>query len=232
MGMRMRRWVVAGAFVGVLGLGFAAGVSADESDLGQAGCDNTIAGLDKQLARATLLGNVFAVSGAALAALGSAIAGASTGKKSWVAASIGIVGAIVTALPKTLPDRAEIQRRLSLADQHRTRGVKTALQIPLLQDKAFADQCRQYAIARFVDCSSADPPKDVPELPRQPSGKKVAAAEAATEAAGGLTHAVAPAPPAAPAAPPAGGAIPAPLEALQAAPPPEAPAPADTKAKK
>ncbi len=162
--MRIRRWVVAGGLFAVLGLGLAGTALAGDSDLGAAACDSTVSALEKQLARATLLGNIFAVSG----------------------------GAIVTALPKTLADRAELQRRISLADQHRDRGEKTVLQIPLLKDAAFVDQCRQYAISRFVDCQAEDPPKEVPELPRESPRKEMAEGEPGGTS---ISRGIAPAPP-------------------------------------
>ncbi len=204
--------MVAGGLVAVLGVGVAGTALADDSDLGEAACNSAVAGLEKDLARATLLGNIFAVSGAALAALGSAIAAASIGKKAWVAGAIGVVGAILTALPKTLADRAELQRRISLADQHRSRGEKTVLQIPLLQDKAFVDQCRQYAIARFVDCRAEDPPKEVPELPREAPPKKVAESE--PQGPQVVSRGISPSAP--PAVSPGGGRTPDHIEAIKA----------------
>jgi hypothetical protein len=201
--------------VAVLGLGVAGTALADDSDLGEAACNSAVTGLEKDLARATLLGNIFAVSGAALAALGSAIAAASIGKKAWVAGAIGVVGAILTALPKTLADRAELQRRISLADQHRSHGEKTVLQIPLLQDKAFVDQCRQYAIARFVDCRAEDPPKEVPELPREAPQKKVAAGE--PQGPQVVSRGLSPAPP--PPKPPGGQRVFEHVEAIKATTP-------------
>jgi hypothetical protein len=176
--MRLRSWGALGVLLGLLCLASTAAADQATMDLGRAGCDQTIARLEKQLSHTTLLGTIFAAAGAGLAALGSAVAGASTGRRAWIAGAVGVVGAIVTALPKTaLPDRVEIQRRLSLADQHRNRGVKTVLQIPLLEEKAFVIQCQQYAIARFVDCSADEPSKEVPELPREVASEVAAAPE-------------------------------------------------------
>lgn len=174
--MRIRRWGAFGVLIGLLCLASAAAADPTAADLGEARCDQTITTLEKQLTHLTLMGNILAVSGAALAALGSAVAGASTGRKSWIASAVGIVGAIVTALPKTLPDRADLQRRISLADQHRSHGLKTVQQIPLLQDKDFVIQCQQYAISRFVDCSADEPTKDVPDLPSE-TASRVATAD-------------------------------------------------------
>jgi len=148
-------------------------------------CVTCIDGLKSQLSHVSMLGNVFTLVGAAMAAIGSVVAGASKGgKQSWIAGFVGVAGAIVVALPKTLPDRADIQRRISLADQHRVSGEKTMRQLSLISDAAAVTEGEKYAIARFIDCSAAEPAKDVPEPPTSSSGAAlvVAAAEQAAKA--------------------------------------------------
>jgi hypothetical protein len=146
-----------------------ASTSSRDADLGLASCSRTIDGLKAQLAHVALLGNVFTLVGAGVAGLCSAIAGGSTGKKSAIAAAIGVAGAIVAALPKTLPDRADIQRKISLADQHRVRGEKTVGQLGYLHG-SFTDTCRQYAISRFIECTAEEPSANVPDLPLEQPG--------------------------------------------------------------
>jgi hypothetical protein len=179
----MTRVVAGTVFFGMLTMGALASAgtaptSSDEGEFGLARCDETIEHLRWQLARVTLLGNVFTLVGAGVAALGSAVAGGSTGTKSRIAATIGVIGAITAAVPKTLPDRADIQRKISLADQHRVRGEKTVNQLPYLKGD-FTNTCKQYAIARFVDCTADEPSANVPDLPVEASdtnGVKEAAA--------------------------------------------------------
>jgi len=163
----MRRWNFISLFAAVVIVpvlaapAFAVSLDGDFSQ-----CMSCIDGLKRQLANVSLLGNVFTLVGAAMAAIGSVVAGASSGgKKSWIAGIVGVAGAIVTALPKTLPDRADIQRRISLADQHRVSGEKTMRQLSLLSDPSSATEWEKYAISRFIDCSATEPAKDVPEVP-------------------------------------------------------------------
>jgi hypothetical protein len=72
-----------------------------------------------------------------------------------------------------------------------------------LQDKAFVDQCRQYAIARFVDCRAEDPPTESPELPREAPQTKVA--ESDPQGPSVVSRGISPAAP--PAASPGGGGV-------------------------
>jgi hypothetical protein len=158
-------FVAAAGLIGTL-MALSAIAEAADIDMGFDRCVDCIDRLKKQLAQVTFLGNLFTLVGAALAALGSGVAGLTKNPRlSWIAGLVGVVGAVTTAAPKTLTDRAEIQRKISLADQHRVHGEKTMRQISLLHDSGAAGQCEQYAIARFVDCSADEPPKEVPEIP-------------------------------------------------------------------
>jgi hypothetical protein len=157
-------FVVAGLLV-LLMLVSAVAAPADQDDLGRAECSKSVDTVKRQLAHVTLLGNVFTLLGAGVAALGSIAAGATSGKKSIIAGAVGVAGAIVSALPKTLPDRAVLQAKISLADQHRIHGEKTIRELPFLHDEPFVVECRKYAVARFIDCSADEPSKEVPELP-------------------------------------------------------------------
>jgi hypothetical protein len=185
-------------FVAVMAIAASAGARPVNLDSDFNQCMTCIDGLKKQLAHVSMLGNVFTLVGAAMAAIGSVVAGASKGgKQSWIAGFVGVTGAIVTALPKTLPDRAELQQRISLADQHRVSGEKTMRQLSLLGDGNAAPEWERYAISRFIDCSANDPAKDVPELPAQAGGQHLVASAAGPTAGGAAAGDKTQAPPAA-----------------------------------
>ncbi|MFT3924497.1 MAG: hypothetical protein QM778_18305 [Myxococcales bacterium] len=129
------------------------------------GCKARIADIKAEIRETESLANIYLIAGAALAAIGSALAGF-LDKISLrrVAGVAGAVGAVVSVLPKTLPDLAELNSRLMRADRHWTTGDKVQAQLSLL-DSSVRNACEKYAIARFVDCASESAPENVPELP-------------------------------------------------------------------
>src|SRR5258707_355608 len=75
-----------------------------------------------------------ASAGGATAALGSAFAGFLTkdGHRR-AAALLGALGAVITVLPKTLPDKEALQAHLSAAEKHRVLGSKIRNQLGFAQ---------------------------------------------------------------------------------------------------
>jgi hypothetical protein len=79
----------------------------------QAACEANISYFRGRIDSVTLWSNVFVVTGAVVAAIGSALAGfLKSGSQRKAAAVIGAVGAVVTVLPKILPDRSTWEHRL------------------------------------------------------------------------------------------------------------------------
>ena len=153
--------------------------SAEEKSLESyaATCDARVRSIKTQLDDTDAKANMFMISGAVLAAVGSALAGFLQGTSiRRVSAVVGALGGVVSVLPKTLPDRAEVQSLLLRADRHRTTGEKVRGQITFLNDENYAQVCRQYVIARYVDCAGLAAPEGVPDIPVAMPTKVAAAA--------------------------------------------------------
>jgi hypothetical protein len=130
-------------------------------------CEVHLEALQQQADTARLLSNTFLLLGAAVAGVGSALAGflTKTGIRK-VMAIVGAVGAVLAVVPKTLKDPSEIVGRRMAGERHRIVAAKVVLQLAYLtHDK---DLAKQYAINRIVDCLSAEPPETVPPLPTPP----------------------------------------------------------------
>lgn len=136
---------------------------AEERDL----CNAQIGGLQSELNSAKRWSSLLVFAGAVLAAAGSGAAGIlakPTARK--ISAAIGVIGAAAGAGQKLLPEPTEIQERLILAEGHRLPAEKVFRQLPYLNDEEYRKDCLTYASARFVECASANPKKEVPAIPQ------------------------------------------------------------------
>jgi hypothetical protein len=104
--------------------------------------------------------------GATTAAVGSALAGfLGTEGRRKSAALVGALGAVLTVLPKALPDKTEFEAKLAAADKHHTVGVKFRNQFVFAKATESLTNAQKYVSARFTDCAALNPPSGVPDLP-------------------------------------------------------------------
>jgi hypothetical protein len=137
----------------------------------EASCVGNISYIHAKIDQIVLWSDIFMIFGAVVAAIGSASAGfLKSGTQRKVAAVVGAVGAVVTILPKMLPDRADWDRRLASAEKHHTVGEKFNSQLVFAQPGESIVDAQKYVSARFTDCSAYDPPPNVPDLPAAGSG--------------------------------------------------------------
>jgi hypothetical protein len=201
----------AGGFLAVF-VALNAAHAADDALSQQAkACNDNVAYYRSKIDGVVAWSNVFMVSGAIIAALGSAFAGVLTKDAHRKAAAVlGALGAVITVLPKTLPDKEALQVHLSAAEKHRVLGEKVRNQLGFAQPGESIVEAQKYASARFTDCASVDPPAAAPELPEpapqqavlatlnanQPAASPTAAAASASASASGkpIVLATAPAP--------------------------------------
>ncbi|MDC0711211.1 AgmX/PglI C-terminal domain-containing protein [Stigmatella sp. ncwal1] len=136
-------------------------------------CDARLETLQQQAESARWVANTFLLIGAAVAAIGSALAGflTKTGIRK-VMAVLGSVGAILAVVPKTLREPTEILARRMAAERHRTVAAKVVLQLPYLP--RYENLGKRYVIARLIDCTSTEPSETVPPLPEPPRAVKEA----------------------------------------------------------
>jgi len=129
-------------------------------------CEAKIDAVREEIRTAKWWGNVCLIGGATIAGLGSAFAGFLNGQSARrVSAVVGALGAILAVVPKVLPDAADAQARLVAAERHRLPAEKLLRQLVYLNDDDYKVTCAQYASARFVECASEAPSKEVPDLP-------------------------------------------------------------------
>jgi hypothetical protein len=129
-------------------------------------CDDNVAYFRGHLDSAIAWTNTFMIAGALIAALGSAFAGfLSKEEFRRIAAVLGAVGAVITVLPKTLPDKEKLQAHLSAAEKQRVLGAKVQNQLGFARPGESIVEAQKYVSARFTDCASVDPPAAAPDLP-------------------------------------------------------------------
>jgi hypothetical protein len=130
-------------------------------------CHVSIVIWQARLEQAVFWSNVLMIAGAIVSATGAGLA-AFLNKKAQrrAAAVVGAIGALLTVLPKALPDKADLQGKLAAADKHRTIAEKVVNQFrfgaPTEDDRVEAEK---YASARYTDCVALNPPASVPDLP-------------------------------------------------------------------
>jgi hypothetical protein len=160
------------AFLAIIALGdggtsFAEPIAADDV-LGrqESMCLDNIANLQRRLDWTVFWGNVSMLAGAATAALGSALAGfLGTDGQRRSAAVVGALGAVLTVVPRALPDKTELHSQLANADKHHTVGAKFRNQFAFARADESLTQAQKYVSARFTDCAAREPPASVPDLP-------------------------------------------------------------------
>lgn len=129
-------------------------------------CESNVGYFRGRIDSALLWGNIFMIGGAIVSASGAAMAGILRGEtQRKVAAVVGAIGAIVTVLPKALPDKEALQAQLSAAEKHRVFGAKVRNQFRFAKPDESITELQKYAAARFTDCASLSPPPAVPDLP-------------------------------------------------------------------
>lgn len=158
------------ASLGVLSaLAIICSVSAADTDalsLQAKACDDNVMYFRGKIDGVVTWTNSFMIAGAIIAALGSAFAGfLSKENLRRTAAVLGALGAVITVLPKTLPDKEVLQAHLSAAEKHRVLGAKVRNQLAFAAPDESILQAQKYSSARFTDCASVDPPTAAPDLP-------------------------------------------------------------------
>ena len=150
-----------------------ANAEAKELDKLRAECEAKLDEYSWRAERSKLASNILLITGAVIAAAGSALAGFLTKSKMRKAAAItGALGAVVAVVPKTLPDATELMQRHDRAGKHRDAGRKVLYQLSEIGDDKYIPTCREYVIARFVECAGIYPGETVPELPRLRESKE------------------------------------------------------------
>ncbi|MGO9837841.1 MAG: hypothetical protein ACLP1X_26940, partial [Polyangiaceae bacterium] len=82
------------------------------------------------------------------------------------AAVVGALGAVLTVLPKALPERQDLEAKLSAADKHHTVGAKFRNQFIFANPSESLTEAQKYVSARFTDCSALNPPAAIPDFPK------------------------------------------------------------------
>jgi hypothetical protein len=142
-----------------------AGTPADLDALASA-CDAQIAFLERRVQLLALAANLLILVGAALSALGGALAGFSRrGKLRSGGALLAIFGALLCLLSTILPDRAKIETRLAAADHQRSAGSRLRGQLAVTGEPGQRELRAQHAAARFGDCRSLWPGFEIAPLP-------------------------------------------------------------------
>jgi hypothetical protein len=158
-------------------------------------CEDNVSYFRTQIDHVIAWSNAFMIAGALTAGAGSVFAAVLTKDAHRKAAAfVGALGALITVLPKTLPDKEALQLHLSAAEKHHILGAKVYNQIAFAQADESVVDAKKYASARFTDCASLDPPAAAPDLPTYPA-RELGAVDAA--AAGPAVTAPAPCAPAA-----------------------------------
>lgn len=128
-------------------------------------CDANVTSLQVKLDRVRMWSNIFMVAGAIVAAFGSASAGLlEKMSQRKVAAVVGAAGAVITVLPATLPDKSELQSRLSLADRHRQSALSVRNQLLFAQADESTTEANKYVSARYTSCAALEPQGPVPDF--------------------------------------------------------------------
>lgn len=129
-------------------------------------CDKNVQMLRSEIDRIVLWSNIFTLSGALVAAIGSTLAAFLTnGLQRKVGAVIGALGAVICVLPKTLADKEMIHSKMAAADRHRVVAAKVRSQLPFAASGQSTSEAKKYAAARLADCAAFDPPNTVPDFP-------------------------------------------------------------------
>jgi hypothetical protein len=177
----------------------------------EAACENNVQDLRGRVDKAVLWSNVFMIAGAIVSALGAGLAGfLSNEAQRKTAAVVGALGAVLTVMPKALPDKSDLEAKLSAADKHHTVGVKIRNQFAFASANESLTNAEKYASARFTDCAALDPPANVPDFPVSPPSNASNSQAADVHAAPGAE------PPATTFAPAASGSV----RSASIAPPP------------
>ncbi|MGC4094557.1 MAG: hypothetical protein QM756_42905 [Polyangiaceae bacterium] len=141
----------------------------DGLDVQAKACDANVSYFRGRIDSAVFWGNFFMIGGALVSATGAALAGLLRGDtQRRVAAVVGALGAVVTVLPKTLPDKESLQAQLANAEKHRVLGTKVRNQFQFASPTESIVEAQKYVSARFTDCAGLAPPAAVPDLPAAP----------------------------------------------------------------
>jgi hypothetical protein len=129
-------------------------------------CGQRIQNLRIELSDAVFWSNTFMITGAVLAAVGSVSAGLlNKGNQRKIAAIVGGSGAVLTVLPKALPDREAISARLAAAEKHQQLGMLVNNQLPFAKPNESLVEAQKYVSARYSHCAGPNPDPQVPPLP-------------------------------------------------------------------
>jgi hypothetical protein len=167
------RWLAIGVVLAAI---FAAGTSAlaqtpapgDGLSQQADACTTNVSYFRTRIDSVTTWSTVFMILGATVSAVGSACAGfLNSSAQRKVAAVIGALGAVVTVLPKALPDKQELQTKLTAAERQRVVGTKVRNQFQFVEASESITNAKKYVSARFTDCASLNPPETVPDIPNQ-----------------------------------------------------------------
>jgi hypothetical protein len=149
-------------------LGAQASARADSGpfDTMLASCDKKLESYDSQARSAKLTNDVLLITGAIIAAFGSALGGfLRKDNQRKVAAVVGAIGAVLAVFPKTLPDPAQLRATYYTAGKHRDAGVRVMVQLNYFQHESFRRLLDEYVVARFASCSAIQPASEVPDPP-------------------------------------------------------------------
>jgi hypothetical protein len=129
-------------------------------------CDANVAYFRSKLDTVILWSSVFMIAGALISATGSALAGfLPQNRQRKIAAIAGAIGAVVTILPKALPNKDDLQAKMAAAEKHPVIGAKIRNQTPFAEPGETLTEVQKYASARFTDCASISRPDSVPDFP-------------------------------------------------------------------
>jgi hypothetical protein len=129
-------------------------------------CDAHIVGLKSSARNLELVSILIATIGGLGAAVSGLKAGSSEGEKGKRWGIIALVSGIAAAAAPQIPTAQSYEEKLTMADRHRTMGLKVERQIPFLDgsDESYQRSCARYVLARYTDCL-AQAPIDPPDLP-------------------------------------------------------------------
>lgn len=129
-------------------------------------CNDRVDKLDKDIHSATTWRGIIAIVSAAVAAIGSGLAGfVSKPTLRRVTGVAGACGAVLSAVPTLVPSTDYLAQARTLSEKHKLLGDKVWGQLPTINDHAFTDECERYVIARYVSCASPEPDANLPALP-------------------------------------------------------------------
>ncbi|MBJ6760612.1 hypothetical protein JGU66_07540 [Myxococcaceae bacterium JPH2] len=113
--------------------------------------------------------NILLLTGATLAALGSALAGfLSKESLRKATAVIGAIGAVLSVAPKAMDQPDDIKQVHRNASAHAHAALKIYWQLGFVSDRATKAELQAYIIRRFLDCEKDDPPEHVPDVASLP----------------------------------------------------------------